>query len=245
MSATQGHDRPVAGVEPGGELAARLEALHTCGAARFDAVGVRVIEAMLRRLDAFDGAARTALVRKIERRLAAVRDRFERAGGEAVFAAGRGRERGGPVQREGTGGPLAELLAHVARQAGTPLAPELAGGGAPAPLAELKALRHFRGSWSRLSLEQQLARALAQAPDNAGPLNSHYLALQALIRMSELAPQYLEAFVTHVDALLWLERADPGRGTAQRGAGQKGAARKADARSPRGRTRKADSGKAG
>ena len=108
-----------------------------------------------------------------------------------------------------------------------------AGGDAPGrcllpgaePAAELKSLRYFRSTWSRLSLEQQLSRALAQAPDNAGPLNSHFLVLQALIRMRDIAPPYLEGFIAHVDALLWLERADAGRGMAPKAGARAGEAR--------------------
>ncbi|MDI3513129.1 MAG: hypothetical protein PWP40_358, partial [Rhodocyclaceae bacterium] len=118
MSAAQRPEPSLAGAVAGselagGELAARIAALHACGAAHFDPVGMRVIEAMLRRLDAFDGAARAALVRRIERRLTALRERYERAGGQMAIAAGCEQVRGGPAPRAGAPGPLAELLAHV------------------------------------------------------------------------------------------------------------------------------------
>ena len=249
----------------GQDLRARIDDLHARGAAGLDPVGWRVIEAMLRRLDAFDGAARTALARKIERRLSTFRERFERTpsaasskrSGEATRsygAANAAREVAAPVESDRISrhpharvgqvqqarGLLAELLEHVGRQSGIPSG---VGDAAPvgrgvAPVAELKSLRYFRSTWSRLSLEQQLSRALAQAPDNAGPLNSHFLVLQALIRMRDIAPSYLEGFVAHAQALLWLEQADGGRGVASRGAGQKAAARKGDARPQGGRGRK-------
>ncbi|MDX9886017.1 DUF2894 domain-containing protein [Thauera sp.] len=218
------------GGTPGKDLRVRVEALRAHGAALFDPVGFRVIEAMLRRLDGCEGAAQTVLMRKIERRLAALRERFGRAGGEARATAPARPERGS----------LADLLAHVASHAAVPVASSasaVAGAGA-APSTELKALHHFRSTWSRLSLEQQLSRALAQAPDNAGPLNSHFLVLQALMRMRDIAPSYLEGVVAHAQALLWLEQADGGRGVASRGAGQKAAARKGDARPQGGRGRK-------
>ena len=212
------------------DLCTRIEDLHARGAARFDPVGWRVIEAMLRRCHGLEGAAQTALIRKIERRLATFRERFERAGG-AARATGEHQAAPAPPER----GPLAELLAHVARHAAPAAASSaLAAAGAGAePAAELKSLRYFRSTWSRLSLEQQLSRALAQAPDNAGPLNSHFLVLQALIRMRDIAPPYLEGFIAHVDALLWLERADAGRGMAP-----KAGARAGEARAQSGRTRK-------
>ncbi len=249
----------------GEDLRARIDDLHARGAVRLDPVGWRVIEAMLRRLDGFDGAARTALVRKIERRLATLRERFERASsaasakrsGEATplcRAANAAREVAAPVESDRVPrhpharagqvqqacGLLAELLEHVGRQSGIrcSVGDAVPVGSVVAPDAELKSLRYFRSTWSRLSLEQQLSRALAQAPDNAGPLNSHFLVLQALIRMRDIAPQYLEGFIAHAQALLWLEQAEGGRGIANRGVGQKPAARKGDARPQAGRERK-------
>ena len=73
----------VPGHVSGEDLRARIDDLRALGAARLDPVGWRVIEAMLRRLDGFDGAAQTALARKIERRLATFRERFERASSAA------------------------------------------------------------------------------------------------------------------------------------------------------------------
>ena len=265
----------LAGPAPADALRARIDDLRARGAPAFDAVAWRVIEAMLRRLAGFDGAARTALVRKIERRLATFRERLERAGGDvgptpsavatclpraadAYPAASAGADplasNGIPGQPQAwTGqaqsarGMLAELLAHIGRQAGDPSGADdvAAAGAVVAPATELKSLRYFRSTWSRLSLEQQLARALAQAPDNAGPLNSHFLVLQALIRMRDIAPQYLEGFIAHVDALFWLERADPGRGAVGRGAAPKVGARKGEARARSGRTRRQSRGAEG
>ena len=232
------------------ELATAVAALRARGAARFDAVGLRVIELMLQRVHDCQGATHAALQRKLARRLAAFRERFEGAASAAnallkreslrfpaaadalrtACEASDYRALQGLVAHLHTrtdSSPLAELLAHLARHAG---AVEAAVSTAPtsargAPRYQLKALSHFRHSWSRLSLEQQLSRALAQAPENAGPLNSHFLVLQALIRMRDLAPAYLESFMLYADALQWLEQAEPGRASA-RGAGQKGRSQK-------------------
>ncbi|GBG03052.1 hypothetical protein AZSI13_23790 [Azospira sp. I13] len=75
----------------------------------------------------------------------------------------------------------------------------------PAPVEDLKAVRYFKESWAQLSLEQQLTQALAQMPENAGPLNSHMLALRALILMRDQAPAYLHRFMGYLETLLWLE----------------------------------------
>ena len=232
------------------EVATVVAALRARGAARFDAVGLRVIELMLQRVHDCQGATHAALQRKLARRLAAFRERFEGAASAAnallereslrfpaaadglrtAREAGNYRALQGLVARLHRGtdtAPLAGLLAHLARHAG---AVEAAVSTAPTsalgtPRYQLKALSHFRHSWSRLSLEQQLSRALAQAPENAGPLNSHFLVLQALIRMRDLAPSYLESFMLYADALQWLEQAEPGRPSA-RATGQKGRSQK-------------------
>jgi len=104
-----------------------------------------------------------------------------------------------------------------------------APSGTVSPARELKSLRYFRSTWSRLSAEQQLAQALAQAPENAGPLNSHLLVLRALQLMQDVSPDYLQRFMSYVDTLLWLEQADDLSGAVKRRnetaapAGRKGA----------------------
>lgn len=206
---------PVSGADPSGQV----EALRMCGAADFDPVGFRVIEAMLRRLDTFDGPARAALLHRTEHRVAALRARFEALGGVS---------RAAPT-RVLPARPLTALLAHLAGYCAVDHESASSGPVGTESSTELKSLRYFRSTWVRLDLEQQLSRALAQAPENAGPLNSHHLLLQALIRMRALAPSYLENFMSYVEALIWLDQADAGRGGALRAGSQKAPARKAAA----------------
>jgi hypothetical protein len=77
----------------------------------------------------------------------------------------------------------------------------------PAPPGELKSLRYFRDSWSKLHVERQLREILARRPENAGPLNSHLLMLRALERMRDLSPAYLTRFMAHAEALLGIDHA--------------------------------------
>jgi hypothetical protein len=84
----------------------------------------------------------------------------------------------------------------------------------------LKAVRHFRGIWSRLSVDRQLQLSLARLPENAGPLHTERLVLRALQTLRDLAPAYLEHFVVQLDTLLWLDTAQvavpqPARGGAR------------------------------
>lgn len=111
--------------------------------------------------------------------------------------------------------PLAALSASAARPAQpaacVPAAPaeQPAERSAPPAVAagELKSLHYFRDTWAQLSVDRQLAEALTQAPENAGPLNSHRLVLRALEDMREVSPDYLKRFLAHADALLWLDQA--------------------------------------
>jgi hypothetical protein len=54
---------------------------------------------------------------------------------------------------------------------------------------------------------------LATVPKNAGPLNSHHLVHQSLTLMRELSPEYLTQFVSYVETLSWLDRAQTPGGT--------------------------------
>ena len=127
---------------------------------------------------------------------------------------------------------LSALLAHIARHdhaAGEatpgPRAAAAAGGPGvvPAP-RELKAVRDYRSTWSRLSVEQRVNQALARVPVNAGPLNTQRLVHQALKLLRDISPAYMHRLVTQVEALLWLEAVGqgdrPGAGAAS-GAGRK------------------------
>lgn len=177
-------------------------------------------------------------------RAAALPDGRDESSGGTAPAGGldRAPDAAATVQSAPVPGPLAALLAHVARHPGDACGEPVPYGTPLQPAAELKSVRYFRSTWSRLSLEQQLSRARAGAPENAGPLNSHHLALQALIRMRDIAPQYLEGFIAHVDALLWLQQAEVARAAASRSAAQKPVSRKGDARAQGGRSRKPSRG---
>lgn len=100
------------------------------------------------------------------------------------------------------------------------------GSAALAPPSELKTLRQFRSTWSRLSVDQQLSRSLAKVPDNSGPLNSHRLVLRALQQLREISPDYLHRFMAQLEGLIWLEQASAAQAAAALGAGRAGEAEK-------------------
>jgi hypothetical protein len=107
---------------------------------------------------------------------------------------------------------LAELgeLDGAAGGAPEPARPEASGASAHKPSArthrELKAVRDYRSTWSRLAVEQRLHQALASVPSNAGPLNTQRLVHQALRTLNTLSPAYLQRLVVQGEALLWLEQ---------------------------------------
>ena len=106
---------------------------------------------------------------------------------------------------------MADLLAHIARQTGTPPTLDPMTGAsppasAPAARVELKAIRDHRSTWSRLGAERRLHQALAKVPDNAGPMNTQRLLHQALRLMHDASPAYLLHFMAHAECLLALDQ---------------------------------------
>lgn len=207
----------------------RLAALRERGAHRFDPIRFRYIEALARRSPALAGE----VGRKLSQALAAYGAQFDQANAEASQALdvqvqrfpeaaealrrlhAEGDFRGlhrltAQLDARSACGPLGALVRHIDQHA-----PALRDSGATAastspaaaPPPELKALSHFRSTWARLGVGQQLTRSLAKAPENPGPLNSHLLMLRSLQVMHGTSPAYLSRFMAHVDALLWLEAA--------------------------------------
>jgi hypothetical protein len=81
---------------------------------------------------------------------------------------------------------------------------------------ELKALTPLRESWAKLNAEKLVMRSINEGPENAGPLNPHYLAIRSLSNMRDLSPHYLNRFVSYMETLLWLEKADKKKAPAKR-----------------------------
>ena len=110
---------------------------------------------------------------------------------------------------------LAALRALVDRLGRAPALPS----SAAVPLSRtvspppLKAVSAFQGTWSRMRAEQRLRQVLAHVPASAGPLNSSHLVNRALQAIRDVSPEYLDAFMSHIDTLQWLEQtidaADP------------------------------------
>ncbi|UUX96173.1 DUF2894 domain-containing protein [Aquabacterium sp. J223] len=151
--------------------------------------------AMARRAEALGGAA-LAAVQARQARWCAAPDPVPSGAGDGAPAAG--------ARPPSPPSPLAALVQRLADAGMADRAPAPTVG---APPAELKALGHFRRQWARLDAERRLLQSAAALPAQAGPLHSHRLVHRALARLRELSPAYVERFMAHADALLWLEQA--------------------------------------
>jgi hypothetical protein len=210
------------------DLQNRLAALRASGADRRDPVRFVTLEALARRATAQPESIRQPLLTKLN----AMADQ---------------------LATSPTPSPLTELLTYINQHAhaqpsatqaanesaapqGNSLAAavnpkfrpnsQTAAGGRSRQGPELKSVAYFRNEWSKLSTEQQLTKTLAQAPENAGPMNSQHLVLRSLQVMRDIAPDYLQGFMSYIDTLIWLEHVDAAKRAAARSTGGEGETRK-------------------
>lgn len=173
------------------ELLARVESAR----AQMAPVRHRVLEAMAHRVAQQQGEARRQLVARVEALMS-----------EPPVQAGSAAEVLTMSVRADAQAELSQLVARLNRHA-VDTATTPARMAAPQPLKSVVA---FQGTWSMLRVEQRLRQALAQVPAQAGPLHSARIVSRALETLHELSPAYLDAFMTHVDALQWMEQASGG-----------------------------------
>lgn len=195
---------------------AQLDALRRESAWRLDPVRFRYLEAMARRLADQGAPVRGLLEAKLAQAMADYVRRIEAAKAaspEAQPFARRTVSRTAPrtASRDAaapeTCQPLAQLNAYirsVSQDAGSRPKGESAG---PEERTELASARRFRQAWTRQRAQTEVASATVRKPANAGPLNSHALALQSLTLMQSLSPDYLRRFLLHVESLQWLDQA--------------------------------------
>ncbi|MCA7992041.1 DUF2894 domain-containing protein [Burkholderia cepacia] len=170
---------------------ATLDAWREQGADRLDPVRFLRIDALERRAAALEGNARGLL----DARLAALIEGFAavvaRADEAKAAASGIAQADDGAAGRGPSLAALVERLGRDAQADRCGLDPEL--------------VDYFRTMWSKVRTEQQYRQSLDQVPRNAGPLNSNSLVHRSLATMRELSPEYLQQFLSYVDALAWLE----------------------------------------
>ena len=166
-----------------------LQTLRQAGAADFDPMGWHYIEVLSTRISTQQGAARGLLQSKLDTALHDLKARMAAANHLPLAS-----RAAAPIA--GTS-PLAQLL-----QA---FAPALPMDSAKTWRADSPQVQQFRQTLSKLRVQKQVAQAIAQGPQNAGPINSHMLVLRSLGLMRELSPDYLNRFMAYVETLLCLE----------------------------------------
>lgn len=211
------------------DIHALIASLRAQGADRFDPVRLHYVEALAKRATAHQGAVKDVLDAKLAQAVAAFKLRFDVARGDAekavehavrhhphaagglqqLLAAGDVKGVQQTIATLKTGEPPASLSALLRRLEQHPpqhavTRPELDA----APRTELKTIRNFRNTWSKLSVDKQVAQALEQAPKNAGPINSHMLVLRSLALMRDISPDYLNRFMSYADTLLCLDQGE-------------------------------------
>ena len=112
--------------------------------------------------------------------------------------------KGTPKLLLGAAGALVAALAELNRYI-RGLAQSAHAGAAPGSAGEdsteLRSLRGFRETWSRIAAVDAVDAALVRGPENAGPLNSLSLVLRSLALMRSLSPDYLRRFLSQVESL--------------------------------------------
>jgi hypothetical protein len=209
------------------EFIARIAALRAAGADRFDPVRLHYIEVLAKRAMAHQESVKRMLDAKLALALTAFQERFDRArcdAGETVtrsvqqyphaandlqrlFVAGdfKGLRRLiATLKTRDQCASLGMLVRQLEHHSSEHADARLEGNAGPH--SELKTIRNFRNTWSKLSADKQVAKALEQAPKNAGPINSHMLVLRSLALMRGISPDYLNRFMSYADTLLCLDQ---------------------------------------
>ena len=183
------------------DIAATLAELRQAGAHQDDPVRFHFLETLCRRTRGQSAAVAAPLTEKLRQALAAYQQQRQAPQQQPVA----------PAKTEQTNSGLADLLQALSAQPDMATLPDNSVDSAVtatgAPAVELKSVRYFRDTWAKLGVEQRVTQSFAKAPENAGPLNSHLLVLQALGRMRDEAPAYLQHFIAYADSLLWLQQA--------------------------------------
>lgn len=209
------------------DFSLEIASLRESGADRFDPVRLHYLEVLAKRASAHEGRVQHILGEKLAKALVVFRAQFEQAHGEArdsmalvapkfpqaVADLQRLLESGDfrgvtrcitALERRGLRESLGDLTLYIEQH--SPDASEGRLEVNAGSRTELKSVRYFRNTWSKLSSDKQVTQALDQAPKHAGPMNSHMLVLRSLALMRDISPDYLNRFMSYVDTLLCLDQ---------------------------------------
>ena len=186
-------------------LAALHESLQARGAAQLEPVGWHYITVLSERTQSQTGPAQRLLNDKLEMALVRLKDTLDAAPTRTDFSKTKAQEKA-DAQSTPAISPLAALLKDMQTESANP-----GTGIASTWRAESPRIRQFRKQLGQISVQKQVSKAMAQAPQNAGPINSHMLVLRSLGLMRVASPDYLSRFMGYVDTLLFLEEAGQGK----------------------------------
>lgn len=174
-----------------------IQALRQSDAHLLDPISLHNLEALYRRASAYEGSVRRILDTKILQLAHAFTTRAAQTRPPGTSVA---------VDKDKTvpNDALKDLVRDLA-QSSEPDRLHPTQEQCPRPTTELKAMAYFRNTWSRLSVNKRVQTALENAPHNAGPINSHIVALRTLELMRDISPDYLNRFMTHIDSLMLLD----------------------------------------
>ena len=194
-----------------------LEALRRAGAARIDPVRLRYLDVLGRRIETAEPACRPLLQHRWQSACAELEQRCRQAPPHGVAEP--------PRTSPAAASPLAGLN-HYIRSASRAASAASAHAFPGEDATELRSLRNFRETWSRIAAVDQVDAAVTRGPENAGPLNSHSLVLRSLALMRSLSPDYLRRFLSQMETLMALEQAaerqrEPPPRVARKAAGKK------------------------
>ncbi len=167
---------------------ALLQPTQAAEAAQLDPVGWHYILVLAERTRKQSGPAQALLQAKLNTAVARLHDRLAKP------------QTPNTLPSCPTPSPLSALLQEMA-------APSAQRPLSPSDLGRLDNPRveQFRQQLGKINVQKQVTQAIAQAPQNAGPINSHMLVLRSLGLMRDLSPDYLNRFVGYVDTLLILD----------------------------------------
>jgi len=167
-----------------------LQRVDGTAAAQMDPVGWHYIQVLAERTRTQTGPAQALLQAKLNKALAQMQARLPTPPNTST-----------PPLSLGPS-PLSALLQHMA----APSAERPLGTSNHGRMDKPRIVQ-FRQQLHRISVQKQVTQAIAQAPQNAGPINSHMLVLRSLGLMRDISPDYLNRFMGYVDTLLVLEAA--------------------------------------
>ena len=200
---TEGPTCPSEAQTPPAQLAPFFQSEAAAQAAQIDPVGWHYIQVLAERTRTQTGPAQLLLQAKLHNAIAQLQARLQEHKSQSKNTL--------PTSR--TASPLTVLLQDMAvPSAERPLSPS--GHGRMDNLRVVE----FRQQLGKLNVQKKVTQAIAQAPQNAGPINSHMLVLRSLGLMRDLSPDYLNRFMGYVETLFFLDAPQTVKATPKKGA---------------------------